>query len=170
MRGMNQYDHQHQAPAIAGRRLMTTFTFDLMMHTALSRTYRGHRVVGGAVVYIALEGGDGMNARAEAFRRQHDLPSKSGADFHLVRDSMELVKDHGALLAVIKAALGDKPPVVVVIDTVNRSFSGSESSDEDMTDYIRAADAIWQAFQCAVVLLGFPKRPNSGPRWPAPRS
>jgi hypothetical protein len=43
--------------------------------------------------------------------------------------------------------------VMVVLDTLNRSLRGSESSDQDMSAYIRAADAIRDAFNCAVVVV-----------------
>jgi hypothetical protein len=41
----------------------------------------------------------------------------------------------------------------VVIDTLNRSLSGSESSDEAMGKYIKAADTIRETFECAVVIV-----------------
>jgi hypothetical protein len=41
----------------------------------------------------------------------------------------------------------------VVLDTLNRSLQGSESSDEDMTAYVRAADALREAFGCAVLIV-----------------
>jgi hypothetical protein len=53
----------------------------------------------------------------------------------------------------IKARLGDDPPAAVAIDTLNRTLRGSESSDEDMTAYITAADAIREAFGCAVIIV-----------------
>jgi hypothetical protein len=37
---------------------------------------------------------------------------------------------------------GAAGPVAICIDTLNRSFTGSESSDEDMTAYLKAADAV----------------------------
>jgi AAA domain len=40
-----------------------------------------------------------------------------------------------------------------VIDTLNRSLSGSESSDKDMAAYIRAADVIREAFRCTVAII-----------------
>lgn len=40
-----------------------------------------------------------------------------------------------------------------MLDTLNRSLRGSESSDEDMTAYVRAADAIREAFACAVLVV-----------------
>lgn len=139
--------------------------YDVMMHLALEmRLYRGRRVHPGHVVYVALEGQLGMNDRAEAFRRGHNLPAKSAARFHLVADALELVGDRAALVAAIENELGVRAPAAVVIDTVNRSFKGSESSDEDMTAYVQAADAIWQAFQCAVILVHHCGHEGSRPR------
>jgi hypothetical protein len=48
----------------------------------------------------------------------------------------------GALIASIKAQMGDKPLGVVCLDTLNRSLVGSESKDEDMSAYIAAAGKI----------------------------
>ena len=40
-----------------------------------------------------------------------------------------------------------------MIDTLNRSLAGSESDDRDMAAYVHAADAIRDAFTCAVVIV-----------------
>ena len=50
--------------------------FDLSMHIALGRGYRGRHVQQGPVVYLALEGGRGFTHRVEAFRRRHRLPMR----------------------------------------------------------------------------------------------
>ena len=42
-----------------------------MMHVALGRPYRGHRVRQGAVVYCALEGVGYFANRVEAWRRRN---------------------------------------------------------------------------------------------------
>ena len=39
------------------------WTFDLVMHVATGRPYRGRRVRQGVVVYLALEGGSGFANR-----------------------------------------------------------------------------------------------------------
>jgi AAA domain len=44
-------------------------------------------------------------------------------------------------------------PAAVVIDTLNRSLTGSESDDRDMAAYVKAADAIRDAFGCAVIIV-----------------
>jgi hypothetical protein len=126
------------------------WTFDLAMHIALGEHYRGRRVQQGTVVYLALEGGHGFRARIEAYRRKH---GDNNAPFFLMTDRLDLVKDHEALITAIRAQLGTDAPVLVVIDTLNRSLAGSESKDEDMAAYIQAADGIREAFDCAVVVV-----------------
>ena len=43
--------------------------------------------------------------------------------------------------------------MAVVLDTLNRSLNGSESSDEDMSAYVRATDAIRETFDCSVLVI-----------------
>jgi hypothetical protein len=126
------------------------WTFDVAMHVARGEPYRGRRVQRGVVVYLALEGGNGFRARIEAYRRTHSIDD---APFYLVTDRTDLVKDHEALIAAIRAQIPGDMPALVVIDTLNRSLAGSESKDEDMAAYIKAADAIREAFDCAVVIV-----------------
>lgn len=129
------------------------WTFDLMMHVALGWEYRDRRVQQGAVVYLALEGGKGFLARVEAWRRRHLANHRGDVPFYLMNTGIDLVKDHAALIASIKAELGDVKPDVVVIDTLNRALIGDESASEDMAKFIRAADDIRAAFGCAAVIV-----------------
>ena len=124
--------------------------FDLSMHIALGWGYRGKHVQQAPVVYLALEGGKGFTHRVEAFRRHHKV---TNAPFYLITDRAALVYDHKQLITEIKGQLREPRPALVVIDTLNRSLTGSENSDKDMGDYIRAADVIREAFECTVVII-----------------
>ena len=74
--------------------------------------------------------------------------------FYLMPTRADLIRDHLALISDIRSQLAaDQLPVAVTLDTLNRSLAGSESSDEDMSAYIQAADAIREAFNCAVVIV-----------------
>jgi RecA-family ATPase len=127
------------------------WTFDLTMDVAFGWPYRGRRVEAGTVVYCAFEGAAGFKKRAEAFRRHHELEAEPA--FYLLAARADLAKDHAALIADIRAQLGDTRPTAIVLDTLNRSLNGSESKDEDMAKYIRGADAIREAFDCAVLIV-----------------
>jgi hypothetical protein len=129
------------------------WTFDLVMHPALAWDYRGRRVQQGAVVYLALEGGKGFEARIEAFRQRHLPEHHDQVPFFLIADALNLVRDHPELIDCIRLQAKGNLPVAVVIDTLNRSLAGSESDDKDMAAYIRAADAIRHAFGCVVIIV-----------------
>jgi hypothetical protein len=125
------------------------WTFDAMMHVARGIPYQGRGVQKGIVIYLALEGGSGFRRRIEAYKRHHGVVE---AAFYLVTDRTDLINDREALIAAIKEQTQDTP-VAVVIDTLNRSLNGSENSDEDMAAYVKAADAIRDAFGCAVIVV-----------------
>ncbi len=126
--------------------------FDLLMHGACGWPYRGLRVKVGPVVYCALEGVEGFKRRIEAFRIKN--PKSKGAPFYLMVTPLDLIRDHGALIASIRAQLPKGViPSAVAIDTLNRSLRGSESKDEDMIAYVSAADAVREAFDCLVPIV-----------------
>lgn len=127
--------------------------FDLVMHVALGWEYRSRKVRQGAIVYCALEGCTAFKNRVEAFRQAKLPESASEVPFHLMASPMSLVADHPALIAAIRATIGSAPPAAIVIDTLNRSLAGSESDDKDMAAYVKAADAMRDAFDCAVVVV-----------------
>jgi hypothetical protein len=127
--------------------------FDLLMHVALGWEYRGRSVRPGAVVYCAFEGQAGLRNRVEAFRQRKLADGADTVPFYLIADAMNLVADHPALIASVRAALGDIKPAAIALDTLNRSLAGSESSDEDMTAYVKGCDALRAAFDCVVVLV-----------------
>ena len=129
------------------------WTFDLVMHPALDWEYRGRKVKQGAVVYVACEGQQGFKARIEAFRQRHLSEGVTDVPFYLIPASLDLIAEHGDLIAAIRTELGDTKPAAVVLDTLNRSIQGDENSSEDMTAYIRAAGAIQAAFGCVVIVV-----------------
>jgi hypothetical protein len=127
--------------------------FDMLMHVALDWPYRERRVQQGAVIYCAFEGPTGLRNRVEAFRQRKLAEGAGGVPFYLIADAMNLVADHQALMASVRAALGDTKPAAIALDTLNRSLAGSESDDRDMANYVKASDALRIAFDCAVVIV-----------------
>ena len=127
------------------------WTLDLIMKVVLGEDYRGRRVHQGPVVYCAFEGQSGIRQRIEAYRQRHLAEGAEGIPFFLEPVTLDLVREHADLITAIKTI--DEPPVAVVLDTLNRSLNGSESSDEDMSAYIRASDAIRETFNCSVLIV-----------------
>ena len=129
------------------------WVFDLVMHIALAWEYRGRRVQPAPVIYCAFEGQAGFEARVQAFRQRFLQDYQEPVPFYLEPVTLDLIKDHKKLIALIRATLGENSPGVLVLDTLNRSLAGSESKDEDMAAYVRAADAVRIAFECAVIIV-----------------
>ena len=124
------------------------WVFDLSLHVALGRPYRDHLVRQGTVVYCALEGEEGFLKRIGAAKQHFGV---NEAPFYLMTEELDLTGEHIGLIKDIGQQCAK--PAMVVIDTLNRSLVGSESSDEDMAKYVKAADKIRIAFACVVVIV-----------------
>jgi AAA domain len=126
------------------------FVFDMVAHVAAGWEYRARRVKQCPVVYFALEGQEGFTARIEAWRLEHgavDIP------FFLSADRIVLPQDGAAVVGSIRRDFPEISPGIVVLDTLNRSITGSENDPADMGSYVRAADMIREAFNCVVIII-----------------
>jgi len=133
---------------------------DVALHIALGRPYRGRRVDQAPVVYIALEGQNGLPARVEALKKHHQV---ADAPLYLMTKKLNLIASVKALIKDIEQQLpGQKP--VVFIDILNRSLHGSEAADKDMSAYIEAAGEIAEHFDTLVVIVHHSGLDGSRPR------
>lgn len=131
----------------------TFWMLDIAMHVCLGWEYHeGRKVLAGPVAYCLFEGMEGFRARVEAFR-QEKLSDDAAPPFYLMAEKVDLIADHEQLIARFREQLGETRPRMLVLDTLNRSLNGSESSDEDMSSYVQAADAIREAFGCLVCIV-----------------
>ena len=139
----------------------TFWVFDLEMHVALGWPYWGRRVEQGAVLHIACEAVSGIGARKEAWRVAHSegkdadaVDLINAAPFYLCKDTaLNLIEDVDTVIADISAQFGGRPIKIITIDTLNRSLKGSESKDDDMAAYVRAATLLAEQFQCVVIII-----------------
>ncbi len=123
---------------------------DLAMHVAAGMPWRGLRVNGGPVLYIATEGGAGIRNRLAAIK--HDRPEMAAAPFTLLPIALDL---HGAddALALCEVMPADNPALIVV-DTLARSMgAGDENTARDMAMFIRNCDLIRQATSAHVMVI-----------------
>lgn len=130
----------------------TFWVLDLCVRIAAGIPYRGREVTQGTVIYCTFEGAWLFPPRARAAAIALGVES-ADVPFFYVPDRSILKKVGGAdqLIESIKQA--GVVPSLVVFDTVNRSLEGSESSDEDMSHYIRCIEDVNQAFTCASILV-----------------
>jgi hypothetical protein len=128
-------------------------TLDMMLHVAMGWEYQDRAVRQGTVVYCAFEGAHGYKKRVEALRRHYQIDSDDGVPLYVMPGQANLIKEHAKLILDLKIQLGDRAPAAVVLDTLNKSLIGSESKDIDMSAYLRAAEAVRDAFSCVVIIV-----------------
>ena len=109
----------------------------------------GMRVRQGGVLYVAAEDQHGMRGRVAALRREHG----EADDFALVAGVSDLLNKGSEHLKRLKAAVKDRRPALVIIDTLAMAFPGlEENSAEGMGRVVSVARSLtkWGA---AVILI-----------------
>ncbi len=134
-------------PSNAGK---TFVALDMAMHIAAGKPWRGCKVNGGPVLYIAAEGGAGVRNRLAAFKRER--PDMASAPFMLLPVSLDLHAP-GDGLAVCEALHG-VGPALVVVDTLARSMgAGDENAAKDAAMFVRNCDLIREATGAHVMVV-----------------
>lgn len=127
----------------------TFFIVDLALHVAWGRDWRGRAVDKGAVVYLSLEGAQGIRNRLAAFKAHHNLTG--GLPFIAMPQPVNLLNEDADVHAVIElvhhvAAETGLHVAMVIIDTLSRAMAGgNENSPEDMTAIVGNCDRIRNA-------------------------
>jgi AAA domain len=128
---------------------------DLALHVAAGRTWHGHKVKQGAVVFIALERRKLVERRAIAFREKHgltDLPFAIVGGVHDFRNAGTVASICKTVKAVEAATL--QAVVLVVIDTLSRALcGGDENSPKDMGGLVAATGRIQEQTSSHVLWL-----------------
>lgn len=123
----------------------TFFVLDLSLAIARGIEWRERNVRQGSVVYIAAEGGLGIEERLTAYRTHHKVDAAQ-VPFWLIPEPIDLCKTVAdialliARLAEIKPAL---PIELIVVDTLSRAMAGgNENSPDDMGAFVRNLDRL----------------------------
>jgi len=125
----------------------TFLALDLALHIASGTPWFGREITAGPVLYLALEGGNGIKNRIVSYQNHHKLTG-SALQFFLVKQSLNLLDPSGDIAAIaatatqIEAECG-AAPVLIVIDTLSRAMAGgNENAPDDMTALVAAGDGL----------------------------
>lgn len=135
----------------------TFWVLDIAACVATGRNFRDVlETEQGAVVYVALEGTQGIRNRILALRQAGKLPE--GSPFFLCYAPISLLEPGHAekLAATVKAAaMQSKLPCrLVVIDTLSRAMAGGdENGAQDMTLAVQSIDKVKQATGAHVLVI-----------------
>lgn len=119
----------------------TFFVIDAALHMVLGRNWQDLKTKQGKIVYVACEGGLGIQERLEAFRVHNKI--EGYGSFYLIPTGIDLCNSESdtAELTSEIGALGDVE--LIVIDTLSRAMGGgNENSSDDMGAFIRNCDVL----------------------------
>lgn len=123
---------------------------DMALCIASGHRWHGQQVAAGPVLYVIAEGVRGIGKRVRAWSKinRTDVPDDI---VWLPRPVSLLNPQWSASLAAVASRIR---PVMVVIDTLNRSMAGGdENSSKDMSVVVAAADHIKRATGACVLII-----------------
>lgn len=129
---------------------------DMACHVAAGRSWHGHEVSRGLVVYFAAERRSLTLRRMLAFRKHHDI---SGLPLVVVGGKLDMtsnILDAAALAGVIEQASAEcgLPCVWVIIDTLSRVFGGGDqNASKDMGKFVQSVDEITRSLGCHTTVI-----------------
>jgi putative DNA primase/helicase len=112
--------------------------------------WMGARVSGGDVVYLAGEGHHGFRSRLAAWKKEN---GGTFNNFYMSRSGCDLNKPEGLQRVYDALQKLERPPRIVVVDTLHRFMSGDENSAQDAKTMLDASNAIMRDFGCTVILV-----------------
>lgn len=131
----------------------TFFALDLALHVAAGHMWHGSKIEQGAVIYIAGEGGSGIQNRIEAVKLENpDLFAAAKGSFHLLAETLDLSGETDA--DALGKAVNEATPTLIVVDTLARAMgAGDENTATDMGRFVRNIDAIREATGAHVMVI-----------------
>lgn len=130
----------------------TFIALDLAACIATGREWHGRKLIQGTVLYIAAEGGLGLEERLTAFRHHHQM--EGYAPLFVIPAGIDLCRSKDDIKELLKEIKGLGNISLVVIDTLSRAMAGgNENSSEDMGAFIQRCDKIREIIQAHVMIL-----------------
>lgn len=136
----------------------TFFATSLAMAVASGMSWFGRRIEQGAVVYLALEGGQGFRNRIAAWRERHDARSEP-VYFAAIPSQVNLLHpdaDTPRVIAAVREAAEHMgvPVKLIIVDTLARAMAGgNENAPEDMGALVQNMDRIREETGAAVLFI-----------------
>lgn len=123
--------------------LKSFLAIDICCHIATGISWGSHKVIKGAVVYIAAEGQSGASKRIKAW----EIARGTEVNQLYVLGESVMLADNVNQIKLISAIQDieskDKVKVnLIVIDTLARCYSGDENTTKDMTKFISGCDNV----------------------------
>lgn len=129
---------------------------DLSACVATGTDWHSRRVKKGAVFYIAGEGQSGIARRFKGWELHNSVEL---TDASLAICTIPVTLDDAATADRVRDSIEamarefNESPVLIVVDTLARTFGGDENSTRDMGRFIRVMDEIRQQWKATVIIV-----------------
>jgi hypothetical protein len=130
----------------------TFVLIDVLQRVGAGFDFRGRHVEQGPAIYFAAEDPVGVEDRIIAWRQAFLGDEAPELEAYMISDRLDLANDVDELIARIRDQLA-LPPLVVAIDTLNKTIGGDENSPADMTAYVQAAGHLSRELDCLVIIV-----------------
>ena len=131
------------------------FMLDMAFHIAAGKEWHGNKVRGGAVLYLATEGGVAFRNRAWAIKNKYEADDVPLAIRPMPVNLLDPDADMPELMRLvdaIKQKYGDLK--MIVVDTLSRAMAGgNENGPEDMTAFIGNCDVLKDHAKCSIAVV-----------------
>lgn len=129
---------------------------DLAAHIVSGAAWNGEHVESGLVVYVVAEGQAGFRNRLVAMRQAGKFAALD--PFVFIPTPIDMLDPDGdcvRLVETIKVAASAEgaTPVMVVIDTLSKTFGGGKENSDDMAIYLANCQRVASAFDCLTLII-----------------
>jgi RecA-family ATPase len=120
----------------------TFLALDLAAHVALGWNWRERKLKQGTVIYIAAEGGLGIEERLTGFRLHHKI-DVTDVPLHIIAEPMDLCRSAEDVALLTERCDPLSPILLIVVDTLSRVMAGgNENAPDDMGRFVANCDRL----------------------------
>tara|TARA_R110000751_G_scaffold64574_4_gene132637 strand:+ start:13266 stop:15059 length:1794 start_codon:yes stop_codon:yes gene_type:complete len=118
---------------------------------AAARSWHGKEVKQGAVLYVCGEGANGIARRITGLRQKYGITQE--IPLYVSNGSRDMIEAEAVTEVIDFGNTLETNINMVMIDTVNRNFSGEENSSKDVAKAYKHLDRIKEAFNCSIAMV-----------------
>jgi hypothetical protein len=125
---------------------------DIGLSVALGKSWGGHKVKQGSVLYIAAEGANGVRKRIKALKEKIDPALE--VPFSLISAAPNFGTGPEDLNLLVKVINNSQlKPSLIIIDTLSQSLGGADENGSGMVTFVRNATALSRLCNALVLVV-----------------
>ena len=125
---------------------------DMLLTMSTGRgQWQGYRAKKANCLYLCGEGRAGLRGRVALWVQEHK--GSTTGSFKVSKGPKRLNEQTDLEYACQQIDLSGMKPDVIVVDTLNRHFSGNENDAEEMGGFIESCTALQERYHCTVIII-----------------